>query len=84
MFPCLAKTGGNCQEAVMLVEELAVNWKAVGGCDGTVLTTRNVCLNSWMIINVKFRKEHVINNHGKPNGHHIHVLINSSVDNQRW
>ena len=46
MFPCLAKTGGNCQEAVMLVEELAVNWKAVGGFDGTVLTTRDVCLNS--------------------------------------
>ena len=36
MFPCLAKTGGNGQETVMLVEELTVNWKAVGGCDGTV------------------------------------------------
>ena len=34
-LPCLAKTGGNCQEAVMLVEELAVNLKAAGGCDGT-------------------------------------------------
>ena len=45
MFPCLAKTGGNCQKAVMLVEELAVNWKAVGGCDGTVLKTRDVCLD---------------------------------------
>ena len=45
MSLCLAKTGGNCQEAVILVEEFAVNWKAVGGCDGTVLTTRNVCLN---------------------------------------
>ena len=71
MFPCLAKTGGNCQETVMLVEELTVNWKAVGGCEGTVLSTRDVCLNSQMIINVKFKKEHVINGHGKPNGQYI-------------
>ena len=34
-LPCLAGTGGNCQEAIMLVGELAVNLKAVGGCDGT-------------------------------------------------
>ena len=34
-LPCLAKTGGNCQEALMLVEELAVNLKVVGGFDGT-------------------------------------------------
>ena len=78
MFPCLAKNGGNCQEAVMLVEELAVKWKAVGGCDGTVLTTRDVCLNSQMIIDGKFKKEHVINHHGKPNRQSI--LIKSSVE----
>ena len=34
-LPCLAKTGGNCHEAVILVEELAVTLKAVGGCEGT-------------------------------------------------
>ena len=82
MFPCLAKTGGNCQEALMLVEELAVNWKAVGGCDGTVFKTRDVCLNSYMITDINFRKKHVIIGHGKPRGQSI--LINSSVDNQKW
>ena len=34
-LPCLAGTGGNFQEAIMLVGELAVKLKAVGGCDGT-------------------------------------------------
>ena len=34
-LPCLAGTGGSCQEAMMLVEELAVKLKSAGGCDGT-------------------------------------------------
>ena len=44
VLPCLAKTGGNCQEAVMLVEELAVNLKAVGGWDGTEIYNTNCLL----------------------------------------
>ena len=39
-LPCLAKTGGNCQEAVILVEELAVTLKAVGGCEGTEINIK--------------------------------------------
>ena len=35
-----------------------------------------------MIIDVKIKKENVINGHGKPNGQA--VLINSSVDHLRW
>ena len=46
VLPCLAKTGGNCQEAVMLVEELAVNLKAVGGCDGTKINIARCVLYS--------------------------------------
>ena len=44
VLPCLAKTGGNCQEAVMLVEELAVNLKAVGGWDGTEINITSCLL----------------------------------------
>ena len=35
ILQCLPIACGNCQEAVMLVEELAVNVKLVGGFDGT-------------------------------------------------
>ena len=35
-----------------------------------------------MIIDVKFKKGHVINGHGKPIGQAI--LINSSVEHLRW
>ena len=35
ILPCLAISGGNCQEAVILVEELAVKVKPLGGCEGT-------------------------------------------------
>ena len=35
MIPCLAFTGGNCQDAVILVEELAVKVKLLGAFDGT-------------------------------------------------
>ena len=35
MFPCLAYSGGNCQDAVILVDVLAVTAKPLGGCEGT-------------------------------------------------
>ena len=34
-IPCLESTGGNCQEAVILVEELTVTEKFLGGFEGT-------------------------------------------------
>ena len=37
MIPFLESAGGNCQDAVILVEELAVREKLVGGLDGTVI-----------------------------------------------
>ena len=39
-LPCLAKIGGNCHEAVILVEEFAVTLKAVGGCEGTEINIK--------------------------------------------
>ena len=35
MIPCLESAGGNCQDAVILVEELAVKRKLVGALEGT-------------------------------------------------
>ena len=35
MFPCLAFSGGNSQDAAILVEELAVTVKLLGACEGT-------------------------------------------------
>lgn len=35
MIPCLAYSGGNCHDAVMLVEDFAITAKLPGGCDGT-------------------------------------------------
>ena len=35
IFPFLSSAGGNCQDAVMLVEEVAVTVKALGAPDGT-------------------------------------------------
>ena len=55
LLPCLAKTGGNCQEAVMLVEEVAFNLKAVGGFDGTEINQNTPDVN----FNYLSRKEHV-------------------------
>ena len=37
MFPCLASAGGNCQDAVILVEELALTVKLVGAFEGTAI-----------------------------------------------
>ena len=35
MIPFLESAGGNCQDAVILVEELALTVKPLGGCEGT-------------------------------------------------
>ena len=35
MFPCLAFSGGNCQDAVILVDVLATTVKPLGACEGT-------------------------------------------------
>ena len=37
MIPFLEFAGGNCQDAVTLVEELAVREKLLGGLDGTAI-----------------------------------------------
>ncbi len=37
MFPCLASSGGNFQDASILVEVLAVREKLLGGCEGTAI-----------------------------------------------
>ena len=37
MIPFLEPDGGNCQDAVILVEELAVREKPLGGLDGTAI-----------------------------------------------
>ena len=41
MIPFLAHCGGNCQDAVILVEVFAVREKAVGGLDGTEIEQLN-------------------------------------------
>ena len=40
MIPCLAYSGGSCQEAVILVELLAITVKLLGACDGTEISKR--------------------------------------------
>ena len=37
MTPFLESAGGNCQDAVILVEVLAVEVKLPGGCEGTAI-----------------------------------------------
>ena len=37
MIPFLEPTGGNCQEALMIVEVIAVTMKLPGGCDGAAI-----------------------------------------------
>ena len=37
MIPFLESVGGNCQDAIILVEELAVREKPVGELDGTAI-----------------------------------------------
>ena len=54
-LPCLAKTCGNFQEAIMVVEEIAFNLKAVGGCDGTEINQNTPYIN----FNYLLRKEPV-------------------------
>ena len=36
MFPCLPFSGGNCQDAVILVDVLAATVKPLGAFEGTV------------------------------------------------
>lgn len=53
IFPCLAIPDGNCHDAVMLVEELAVKVKLLGACDGT--ETKDIemyALDNLLIINL--------------------------------
>ena len=40
MIPFLESAGGNCQDAVILVEELAVTVKLVGDPEGTAIGNR--------------------------------------------
>ena len=35
MIPCLEYAGGNCQDAVILVEEVADRVNSLGACEGT-------------------------------------------------
>ena len=35
MIPCLEYAGGNCQDALILIEEVAVRVKPLGACEGT-------------------------------------------------
>ena len=35
MIPCLEYEGGNCQVAVILVDEVADKFKSLGACEGT-------------------------------------------------
>ena len=37
MIPFLEPTGGNCQEALMIVEVIAVTKQLLGGCDGATI-----------------------------------------------
>ena len=53
IFPRLAIPDGNCHDAVMLVEELAVKVKLLGACDGT--ETKDIemhALDNLLIINL--------------------------------
>ena len=38
IIPCLAFSGGDCQDAVILVDVLAITVKPLGACDGTEIT----------------------------------------------
>ena len=42
MIPFLESAGGNCQDAVILVEELAVTVKLVGDPEGTAIGKRKI------------------------------------------
>ena len=42
MIPFLSSGGGNCQDAVILVELFAVREKLVGGCEGTAIGKCNI------------------------------------------
>ena len=48
MIPCLAYLGGNCHDAVMLVEDFAITAKLPGGCDGT--KAKSMCFKHFLMI----------------------------------
>ena len=58
ILPCLAISGGNSQEAVILVEELAVKVKPPGACEGTEIKKMRLC-KAWL----KCGTSHVPNLH---------------------
>ena len=51
MIPFLESAGGNCQDAVILVEELAVTKKVVGAFEGTKIGKK--CKNLHMLNSLK-------------------------------
>jgi len=42
MFPCLAFSGGNCQDAVILVDVLDTTVKPLGACEGTEIKNSKI------------------------------------------
>ena len=50
MIPCLESAGGNCQDAVTLLEEHAVTVKTLGACEGTEIDMKLIFLASFHIL----------------------------------
>ena len=44
IVPCLAYSGGNCHDAVILVELLGARLKSLGACEGTEIKISAVFL----------------------------------------
>ena len=59
MFPFLESAGGNCQDAVILVEELALTVKLVGAFEGAAIgiVKRFVRLVVWTDFALKSKNE---------------------------
>ena len=53
IIPFLESAGGNCQDAVMLVEEVTVTVKLVGAFEGTAILKLTVIIN--MLLNKHVR-----------------------------
>ena len=54
MFPFLESAGGNCQDAVMLVEELALTVKLVGAFEGAAIGTVKCYVHVRLIVWTEF------------------------------
>ena len=50
MFPNLPNSGGNCQDAVRLVDELATTIKLLGACEGTEIKKRNYSKLEYLLL----------------------------------